>query len=112
MATQTSIGELVLVLTNEVNSTIADGLAKELLNQRLVACVSLREIKSHFRWEDKVEEVNEVELLIKTTENNLANVINAIQALHSYKTPEILYWDVSSIDGYRKWVKDVVSSSL
>jgi len=111
MATQTSIGELVVVLTNEANSTIADKLAKELLNKRLVACINLREIKSYFSWEDKMEEVNEVELLIKTTRKNLAKVIDVIQCSHTYQTPEILYWDVSTSEKYRDWVKDVVSSS-
>ena len=42
--------EVVIVITTEANITLAELLAKELLNRKLAACVSLREIDSYFYW--------------------------------------------------------------
>ena len=111
MVIQRSFGELVVVLTTEANSDIGDCLARELLNRRLAACVSLREINSHFWWEGKLNQNKEVELLIKTTKCQLDNLLEAIKKLHSYQTPELLHWNVSASDDYLKWSNEVVSSS-
>ncbi len=100
--------DLALVLTTEADSSIADNLAKELLNRRLAICVSLREVKSHFWWEGKLEQVNEVQLLIKTTKDQLQNLLEDINQLHSYQIPELLYWNASASDEYRKWAEDSI----
>ena len=105
-----AVGDLVLVLTSEVDSTVAEALAKELLNRRLAACISLREIKSHFWWEGKLQEDNEIQLLIKTTQGQLENLLDAINQLHTYQTPELLYWNVSASDPYRQWAEDIICS--
>ncbi len=103
-----SKSKLVLVLTSEVNSTVANALAKEILNQRLAACVTLRGIQSHFWWDGKLQEDNEVQLLIKTTNNQLQNLLDVINQLHSYTTPELLYWNASANEDYCKWVESIV----
>ena len=102
---------LILVLTSEANRTTADALAKEILNQRLAACVSLREIKSHFWWDDKLQEDNEVQLLIKTTKSQLHNLLETINKLHTYQTPELLYWSASASQPYLQWAEKSVCSN-
>ena len=98
---------LVIVLTTEVNTTIADSLAKELLNRKLAACVNLREIKSYFSWEGKLEQVYEAQLLIKTTKSKLQSLLKMIKHLHSYQNPELIYWNASGSDAYIEWIKEV-----
>ncbi|WP_320667295.1 divalent-cation tolerance protein CutA [Prochlorococcus sp. MIT 1307] len=107
MVNEDSSDELVLVLTTEVSTNIADSLAKELLRQKLAACVNLREIRSYFMWEGELEEVKEAQLLIKTTNNQLQNLLEMITDLHSYETPELIHWHVSASDAYMEWVKEV-----
>ena len=103
--------DIVLVLTSEVNITVADALAKQLLNQRLAACVTLRDIKSHFWWDEKLQEEKEVQMLIKTTQNQLKKLLDVIHQLHTYQTPELLYWSASASESYGKWVEDSVCSN-
>ena len=105
-----SSSKLVIVLTTEANLTIANCLAKALLSRKLAVCVSSREVSSTFWWQDRLEQNNEVELLIKTTSDKLQSLIKSIKNLHSYQTPELLYWNVSSSSAYGEWAKEVVSS--
>ena len=57
-----------LVLTTEADADQAERLAEALLERRLVACVSLTPIRSHFHWKGEVIRDNEVQLLLKTTQ--------------------------------------------
>ena len=100
---------LVIVLTTEANSTIANILAKEIMKRKLAACISLREVDSCFLWKGKIEQSNEVQLLIKTTQKQLKDLIDAIESLHSYELPELLFWNVSASESYQKWVEDELS---
>ena len=100
---------LVIILTTEINSSIGDGLAEEILKRKLAACVSMRDAKSYFFWEGKLEKTNEVQLLIKTREGLLDALIKAINQLHSYQTPEILFWKASSSLSYGNWLEDCIS---
>ena len=100
--------DLIIVITTEVDCAVADTLAKERLSRRLVACANLREIKSYFNWEGKLEEVNEVQLFMKTSKYQLNNLLDAINQLHSYQIPELIYWPASSNDSYREWVENSI----
>ena len=109
MQTQKFSADLLMVLTTESDSTSANNLARELLMLRVAACVSIREINSSFWWEGRIESNNEAQLLIKTTNEKLKALLKAIEKLHSYNTPEIIFWNVSSHPSYASWVEDVVS---
>jgi len=111
MANQKSVDETFIVLTTEVNGTIAESLAKELLNRKLAACVHLREVRSYFVWKGNLEQSNEVQLLIKTNKARLENLLDVVNQLHSYQTPELLYWSASTSDAYKEWIQDSVSHS-
>ena len=99
--------ELVILITTEANNKLAESLAKELLERGLAACVSFFEVRSHFYWKGNLEKSNEVQLFIKTPKEMLQNLLTAINELHSYQNPELLYWNVSSSDAYCNWVKEV-----
>ncbi len=62
---------LTLCLTTEADPGRARALASALLERRLVACVSLLPIQSLYRWQGKLQEEQEVQLLIKTSEDRL-----------------------------------------
>ena len=105
MVSQRSFNNLVILLTNDANSRVANDLAKEILNRRLAACVNLREVSSHFWWDGEIQQSNEVQLFIKTTKDQLQNLIKTIESLHSYQTPELLFWNASASDSYLNWVE-------
>ena len=93
-----------VVLTSEATPERADALARALLEQRLVACVSVLPVRSHYRWQGVLETADEVKLLLKTTPEQLSNLHRALQALHSYQTPEWIVLGGSSCGDYGLWL--------
>ena len=92
-----------MVLTTEADVQKASALAEQLISRELAACVSFQAIQSCYRWEGRVEHANEVQLLIKTTSPGLNALLGAIEALHSYDTPEILHWQAQPSHAYGAW---------
>lgn len=92
-----------MVLTTEADAQKASALAEQLISRELAACVSFQAIQSCYRWEGRVEHANEVQLLIKTTAPGLNALLGAIEALHSYNTPEILHWQAQPSHAYGAW---------
>ncbi len=103
--------EMVIAMTTEADDKKASNLAKSLLERKLIACASFHQAKSYYVWEGKLEEINEVQILFKTTKNLLENLKLAIDELHSYENPEWLFWSVSSSKRYMSWVIDSVQNS-
>lgn len=101
---------VVLALTTEADEGKAEALARALLDRRLVACVSLRPVRSLYRWQGQVEEGLEVELLLKTTPERVAALEAAVQELHSYDTPEWLCWPADASGPYAAWAWEATSS--
>ncbi len=101
---------LVLALTTEASDTQAESLAQALLERRLVACVSLRPVRSLYSWQGRLEQSAEVELLMKTTPGKLAELEAAVRELHSYDTPEWLSWNACASGAYAAWAWDATSS--
>jgi len=96
-------GALTLVLTTEASRELAEALAQALLERRLVACVSLVPVQSHYRWQGRLERAEEVQLLLKTREELLEELRSALATLHSYETPEWIHWRATTAGAYGAW---------
>ena len=95
---------IYLVTTNEVDKKNAYKIANLLLGEKLIPCVSFKDIESIFWWEGEINQLKEVQLLIKCKADNLKKVCNKISEHHSYEVPEIIYFPVSASKGYQYWV--------
>ena len=99
-----------LVLTTCGSEEEAERIAQYLVENLLAACVNvLPQIKSIYRWQNKVESAREWLLLVKTTAENFDRVREAIRGLHSYEVPECISFAVD--DGsatYLQWIDDSV----
>ena len=93
-----------LALTSEASEAQAQALALALLERRLVACVSLQPVRSHYHWQGRLEQASEVQLLLKTDAAHLADLEAAVHALHSYDTPEWLLWPAQASGPYGRWL--------
>ena len=98
--------ETLLVLTHLPNAESAQSLARDLVEQRLAACVNiLAPCRSLYRWQGKVEDAEEVPLLIKTTATRYNALEAAIRARHPYELPEIIAVTVAcGLPDYLAWV--------
>ena len=78
-----------IVLTTIGSKELAERLAGQLVEGRLAACVNIvGPIRSVYRWRGKVEREEEYLLLIKTTQERVAQLQAAFKELHPYELPE------------------------
>lgn len=83
--------DALLVLTSAESQDQARSIATALVERRLAACVQLLPgMRSIYRWQDRLQDEEEILLLIKTTGAGFESVRAAIRELHSYELPEIL----------------------
>ncbi len=95
---------IYLIITTEVDKKNACKIANLLLEDKLIPCVSFKNIESHFWWDGKINESKEVQLIIKCKHENINKVCNKISEYHSYEVPEIFYFPVSANKDYQQWV--------
>jgi periplasmic divalent cation tolerance protein len=98
--------ETLLVITTLPDTASARELAGALVAARLAACVNiLAPCRSVYRWQDKVEDAEEVPLFIKTTAARYAALESAIRARHPYELPEIVAVPIDrGLPAYLDWV--------
>lgn len=84
----------------------AAGIARALVDERLAACVTqLPGARSTYRWQGRVEQADEVLLLIKTTTDRLAALTARLRALHPYELPELVAVEArAGLPAYLDWV--------
>ena len=95
---------IYLVITTEVDKNRAFSIANVLLLEKLVPCVSFKNIESHFWWGGEINKSEEVQLIIKCKQENINHVCKKILELHSYEVPEIICLPVSANKDYYFWL--------
>lgn len=92
--------------------TLEEGekIASILVEEKIVACVNiLKNIFSVYRWKGRIEKDTEHLLLIKTNAKNSEKLINKIEEIHSYETPECFGFKIDKgSEDYLKWLNRVV----
>ncbi|HYY53259.1 MAG TPA: divalent-cation tolerance protein CutA [Myxococcales bacterium] len=98
--------DALLVLTTLPGSDTAEQLAKTLVGERLAACANiLPALRSIYRWQGKVQDENEVLVLLKTHKANFARLKARILELHPYEVPEVLAIPVEQgHQAYLDWI--------
>ena len=100
----------ILILTTASTNTEADQIANKLVQEKIAACVNIiPNIKSIYRWKDKISTDSEFLLIIKTMKSVENKVIQCIKKRHSYDTPEIISFPITGGDKrYLDWMYDSV----
>ena len=97
----------VIVQTTTSNEEEAKKIAKILIQDKLAACVQLKDIESLYSWDGKLCCERETLLSIKTKKELFSKVKSKILELHSYDTPEIIELNISNIsEDYLKFIKE------
>ncbi len=98
--------DLLLVLTT-IGDAHADELARTLVEERLAACVNVFEpMTSTYRWNGRLEQGRERQVLIKTTPTRLPEVEARLRQLHPYELPEFIVLRPESAGAaYAAWVR-------
>lgn len=96
----------LLVLTNLPDDDSARAVARHLVSARLAACINiLAPCRSVYRWEGRIEEAEEVPMLIKTNDECYAALETAIREKHPYELPEIIAVPIDrGLPAYLAWL--------
>ena len=95
---------IYLIITTEADKKNAYKIANLLLSDKLIPCVTFKNVESSFWWSEEIIKSKEVQLIIKCKFENIKKVCNKISENHSYELPEIIYFPVSSSKNYYDWV--------
>ncbi len=89
----------------------ADAIARQLVGEGLCACVNVVPgVRSHYRWQGRVEAAVEALLVAKTTRAVAVRLRERIVALHPYEVPEVLELAVDAgLPAYLAWLVDSVA---
>lgn len=95
-----------LILSTCPDADTAQRLARILVEERLAACVSLLPGGvSTYRWQGRVEQAAEVQLLAKTPADRRDALMARLAELHPYELPEILAVETAAgLSAYLDWV--------
>ena len=104
------MNQVLLMITTEYDKKAAKNIAKLLLEKKLAACVSLKKIYSIYEWEGKIEEINEVEITIKSKPKFKNSLILFLKKMSSYDIPQIIYKKFNSEKKYINWVNKSCSN--
>ncbi len=101
----------ILVVTTTVGSeATATALARNIVEQRLAACVQIdREVTSLYRWNGELCEDREARLVIKTVPAREAQLRAFLAEHHPYELPQFVAMAVPASAEYARWVRGEVS---
>ena len=99
--------EAIVVLCTVPLDFDAEGLAKELVERSLAACVQVgSDVTSLYKWKGVLEKSEERLLLIKSRPDLFGAIEAAIKATHPYEVPEIVALPISAGHApYLRWVR-------
>ena len=96
--------ELLIIITTESSRINALRVAKLLIQNKLAACVSIKQIFSIYEWDNDIEETKEFEITIKSKPEFRENLINFLHKNSSYDVPQIIYKEYHSEMKYYEWL--------
>ncbi|MBI1799034.1 MAG: divalent-cation tolerance protein CutA [Candidatus Eisenbacteria bacterium] len=103
--------EVLMVFTTFANEDDAARVARALLLERLIACASLLPVaRSLYLGKDRIEDVRETVVLMKTRKQDWTALMSRLHDLHPYDTPECLAVRVAAgAPRYMAWLDSVLA---
>ena len=102
------MGKYVIGFVTTDTKKLAIRMAARIVQEKLAACVNIIDgIRSIYRWKGKIEKTKESLLIIKTRKNLTKDLIVLIKKLHTYTTPEIIFFEIDNGEkNYLNWIRD------
>ncbi|OGW55674.1 MAG: cytochrome C biogenesis protein CcdA [Nitrospirae bacterium RBG_13_43_8] len=102
------LSEIIVLITTS-DEVEAARIARALVEARLAGCVNIiKDIRSIYSWQGKIEEEKEVLMMAKTQKSLLDPLMEKVKELHSYTVPEIIALPIiQGSEDYLKWLKEV-----
>ncbi|KAI9007706.1 CutA1 divalent ion tolerance protein-domain-containing protein, partial [Hyaloraphidium curvatum] len=96
----------VVLYVTTPNTEVAKKLAHGLLEKKLIACANLvPQITSIYTWKDKIEEDNEVLMILKSKQELVDDITAHVRANHPYEVPEVISLPITAGNpAYLDWI--------
>jgi len=96
----------IIAFVTAASEEEAARIGQAIVGEKLAACVNIiRSIRSIYRWKGRIEDGQEVLLIIKTKEILFENLKKRVKELHSYSVPEIIALPlVGGDEQYLNWL--------
>ena len=96
------------MITTESSKTNALRVAKLLIENKLAACISIKQIFSIYEWDDHIEETQEFEIIIKSKPEFKDDLIDFLHKNSTYDIPQIIYKKYNSEFKYFEWLNNTI----
>ena len=96
------------MITTESNKKNALRVAKLLIQNKLAACVSIKQIFSIYKWDDDIEETKEFEITIKSKPEFKDDLIDFLHKISTYDVPQIIYKKYHTELNYYGWLNKTI----
>ena len=100
---------IALVHVTFAEAEEAERVARQVIEERLAACVNLVPCASIFRFEDEIETAHEISATFKTLPSRAAALARRIGELHSYDLSAVESWPVAAPDSVVQWVGEATT---
>ena len=100
--------EILVLITTESSNANALRMAKLLLENKLAACVSIKQIFSIYEWNNDIEETKEFEITIKSKPEFKDDLIDFLHKISTYDVPQIIYKKYDSEIKYFDWLNKII----
>ncbi|MEO5358421.1 MAG: divalent-cation tolerance protein CutA [Nitrospirae bacterium YQR-1] len=99
--------EHYVVLITTPDEVTAKSISEAIVKDNLAKCVNIiKEVKSVFHWEGKIENENESLMIIKTKKENFKSLMEKVKTLHPYTVPEIIALPIiEGSEDYLNWLQ-------
>jgi periplasmic divalent cation tolerance protein len=96
-----------LLLVTAAGEKQARAIARQLVGERLAACVNIWPVRSLYRWRGEIHDDREYMMLVKTRASLAARVERRVKELHSYEVPEVIAFSpLAGSEPYLRWLLD------
>ena len=97
--------KIKIIQTTTDSIKIAESISELLVNNNFSPCVQIiSNVKSVYRWKNKLEQSSELLLLIKTIPEKIQQCKDIILKYHNYDIPELIVIDGYILeDDYQAW---------
>ena len=100
--------EVLVMITTESSNANALLMAKLLIQNKLAACVSIKQIFSIYMWDDDIAETKEFEITIKSKLEFKDRLIDFVNKNSTYDVPQIIYKKYHAEKKYYDWFKKTI----
>ena len=98
--------QFIVVFITARDAEEAKKISTALVDQRLIACANVVSgVQSIFSWQGKIDQADEVLMILKTKKSVFSKLVKTVKSLHSYDVSEIIALPIlAGSRDYLEWV--------